>query len=190
MPPKIDTCPICAQPKQARSKTCFPCRFPKKKTTKCRVCGKETYNSKFCSRSCSVSHSNKVSPKRKSISKCIICEKPTSNRRKYCSDNCNPNIFVAECTLEEAELTRGPGRYSSIRYNARKIYKNSGLPMRCFVCGYNIHVEICHLKPISKFSKNSFISEINSLTNLVPLCPNHHWELDHKNLVVSVPDRP
>ena len=68
--------------------------------------------------------------------------------------------------------------HSRIRFNSRKVYKNSGKEMKCFFCGYDIHVEICHIKDIKDFSKDSMISEINDLDNLIALCPNCHWEFD------------
>jgi len=66
----------------------------------------------------------------------------------------------------------------AIRKHACQIYvENQGITI-CAVCGYSNHVEICHKIPVSKFSHDSLISEINSFSNLVALCPNHHWELD------------
>jgi predicted restriction endonuclease len=49
----------------------------------------------------------------------------------------------------------------------------------CEVCGYNTHVEVCHIKSVSSFSDDTLITEINSIDNLVGLCPNHHWEFDN-----------
>ena len=51
--------------------------------------------------------------------------------------------------------------------NCKKEYK-------CFVCGYNNHVEIAHIKAVSDFDKEAELSEINNINNLVALCPNHH----------------
>ena len=56
----------------------------------------------------------------------------------------------------------------------------SSVPKYCKNCGYDKHVEVCHIKSISEFDKTSLISEINSLDNLIYLCPNCHWEYDHK----------
>lgn len=41
------------------------------------------------------------------------------------------------------------------------------------------HVEIAHIKPVSEFDGDSTIADINSLKNLIYLCPNHHWEFDN-----------
>lgn len=36
----------------------------------------------------------------------------------------------------------------------------------------------CHIKAIKLSIKSTRISEINSLDNLIALCPNCHWEFD------------
>lgn len=32
------------------------------------------------------------------------------------------------------------------------------------------------------FDDEALVKEINDIENLVPLCPNHHWEFDNKIL--------
>jgi predicted restriction endonuclease len=46
------------------------------------------------------------------------------------------------------------------------------------VCGYDKHVDICHVVDIKAHSDETLISDINAITNLVALCKNHHWEFD------------
>jgi 5-methylcytosine-specific restriction endonuclease McrA len=46
----------------------------------------------------------------------------------------------------------------------------------CKNCGYDKFVELCHIKPISKFSDTATLGEVNSELNVVPLCRNCHWE--------------
>lgn len=53
---------------------------------------------------------------------------------------------------------------------------------KCKACGYSLHVEVCHIKPIKEFVDTSLIKEINDLKNLIYLCPNCHWEFDHNRL--------
>jgi len=149
----------------------------------CLYCGKETINPKFCSKSCSASNSNKVSIKRKKkIQNCITCgiELPILRpyrRRITCSQECIPGKQDwSLVTLEEMRLRRGYQRHSAIRTLARAIYSG---PYSCYVCGYDKHVDICHIKGINSFSPESKISEINALSNLVALCKNHHWEFDN-----------
>ena len=46
------------------------------------------------------------------------------------------------------------------------------------MCGYEKHVEACHIKPVKEFGMDALLSEVNSAENIAPLCPNCHWELD------------
>jgi predicted restriction endonuclease len=59
------------------------------------------------------------------------------------------------------------------------VYRKSDLPKACVVCGYNTHHEVCHIKPINGFLPSEFVADVNMLSNLVALCPNHHWKFDH-----------
>jgi hypothetical protein len=49
----------------------------------------------------------------------------------------------------------------------------------CAVCGYDKHVETAHIKAVASFPDTATIREINAPSNLVGLCPNHHWEFDN-----------
>ena len=50
---------------------------------------------------------------------------------------------------------------------------------KCAICGYDKHIEVAHIKAVSEFDDNATIGEINAITNLIGLCPNHHWEYDN-----------
>jgi len=54
----------------------------------------------------------------------------------------------------------------------------AGIRQSCRVCGYDKHVEVCHIKAIKSFDDSATFSEVNSIHNLVFLCPNCHWEFD------------
>lgn len=56
---------------------------------KCKNCGKETSNPKFCNKSCAAIYNNKKYPKRHPEGNCKTCGKPISTQNKYCS-NCSP----------------------------------------------------------------------------------------------------
>lgn len=56
------------------------------------------------------------------------------------------------------------------------------MPYKCAICGYDKHIEIAHIKAVSDFEDSVKISEINSINNLIALCPNHHWEYDNNIL--------
>ena len=60
--------------------------------------------------------------------------------------------------------------------------KTSLRPQECSNCGYNKHVETCHIKAIADFSPTVTIAEVNANSNLTLFCRNCHWEFDHKLL--------
>ncbi len=134
----------------------------------------------FCTRKCSAIFNNTISPKRRAkIYTCKSCGIDIKSRRTYCV-NCNPqnnrNILTAGDIKRKAKYQKS----AQIRGLARAVIKKSGLSKSCSICGYSEHVEVCHIKPIKDFLDSSLISEINSLDNLILLCPNHHWELDRR----------
>ncbi|MFZ8310550.1 HNH endonuclease [Staphylococcus aureus] len=53
------------------------------------------------------------------------------------------------------------------------------------MCGYAKHYEVCHIKAINQFDSNTRLSEVNDINNLVALCRNCHWELDHGLISIS-----
>lgn len=156
---------------------------------------------KFCSRSCAAKHNNKVYPKRKGATQnCSNCNvdlgKKWKRTRKLCNDcltqhhlrNSASASLVAGRTLGEyLELHKTKSisnRYCGIRNHASKVINRSGRPKVCAECGYSNHVEICHIKGIAEHSPDTKVSEINDLSNLIYLCPNHHWEFDNKKRMV------
>jgi predicted restriction endonuclease len=52
--------------------------------------------------------------------------------------------------------------------------------------GYDKHYDTCRIKEVKSFPGTVKISEINHISNLIALCKNHHWELDHG--LMSKPD--
>ncbi len=141
------------------------------------------YHRHFCSRSCSTQYySNKI-VKRTKTKRCKNCNTLIYSNVTYCK-NCSPKNNDVILLKTKSEYTNnGPNKYRSIRDHAAKVIKNQ--PKLCNVCGYDRHVEVCHIKPISSFSDNSLICDINNLNNLIYLCPNHHWELDNNLIVIG-----
>lgn len=72
--------------------------------------------------------------------------------------------------------------YAHIRDIARRTYNKSNKPKECIHCGYDKHYEVAHIKAIKDHPKDSKISEVNHIDNLIALCPNCHWELDYGDL--------
>ena len=148
----------------------------------------------FCSLSCAATYNNTIHPKRKrKIRECIVCSKATFDvRRKFCPDcilygwnNNWPIKPLSHRTLkEEIEINPilGTNRYNRIRLSLRHRYRHILDKLKCQNCNYKKHVEVCHIKPISKFNMNELISTINHETNIALLCPNCHWEFDHGKL--------
>jgi predicted restriction endonuclease len=152
----------------------------------CLNCDKPTSNPKFCSRSCAAIHNNKT-PKRKRSRTCKNdgCNSPILSSRTYCEKH-NPTVFsVPDVSMAEVRGKRSYQKHSVIRHYARKQYNLSGRPMSCSICGYDKHVHICHIKAISDFQPHDRLDTINHMSNLVALCPNHHWELDNNLLTIS-----
>lgn len=162
--------------------------------TACTQCYKEVYktpsmrnksNNLFCSQSCAATYNNHKYPKRQKESACIICDKPCQRSRKKCKQ-CIDTLYIPldNLKIEEIPLKYQGGRRaagwvnSKIRERARRVYKDlTRLP--CNNCGYSNFVEICHIRSISSFPKDTLVSTVNSKNNIIQLCRNCHWELDN-----------
>lgn len=114
--------------------------------------------------------------------------------RLYCSPRCWPQRkltdFKSKAELRAYYDERLPSHsWQAYRVrivsHARQVFAKSGLPRECAVCNYAHHVQICHIRSVSDFPESATIAEINAIGNLIPLCPNHHWEFDHKLLQLS-----
>lgn len=158
----------------------------------CVNCNNETKNPKFCSRSCSASFTNRSKPKRKATEKfCLRCEKSlgfipyTVSGSGICDDCKITKPRNVDWDLETKASLRGMGnsnyggRFPYIRVLSRKNYINSGKDMKCKICEYDLHVDVCHIKDVQDFPDDALIREINHIDNLVALCKNHHWEFDN-----------
>lgn len=154
---------------------------------KCLQCKLDTANPKFCNKSCAAKFNNTKSPKRRPESKCADCSLPCSTARFRCKA-CHKK-WIDKRSIDKWESVtlgemRGFGnanagsRYPYIRTLSRKKYIKSGNPLSCYICNYDYHVDIAHIKDVSSFSDDTLISVVNSLDNLIPLCKNHHYEFD------------
>lgn len=160
----------------------------------CKNCGTETGNPKFCSSSCAAKYNNRI-PKRKlkqlSCKHCgaDIKRESWKDRRRTVCDSCNPaKIDWSSVSYCDLIGKRSYQKNSRIRDLARKSYFQRNPTPVCFNCGYSTHVEVCHIKPISSFTPDTKITDINSIHNLVGLCPNCHWEFDNGILHLDFPE--
>ena len=159
----------------------------------CLQCGKMTLKPQFCSQSCSSTYSNLHHPKRYEKRRenkrryfCKHCGKEVPPRRTKC-DDCNKLLVDWDNTTIASVTDRASYQiHAQVRQRARYVYRNSGRPNYCIICGYDTHIEVCHIRAVADFPPETPIGEINSLQNLVALCPNCHWELDNGVLPVEV----
>lgn len=157
---------------------------------------------KFCNSSCSASYNNKNREIKYSIKEgiCKICgdtikfsynkDKQYYNKREFCDKcryipvaNTKSNTKYDKEDISLKDLKSNPYYKSAIRNQARRLYFDNN-EYKCKVCGYDKHVEVAHIKAIADFADNNMLSEINDLSNLIGLCPNHHWEFDNGHLAL------
>lgn len=158
----------------------------------------ETRRKKFCNQSCVAKYKNRDKEKVPSSVKCESCGDEVSLRqnnnntyikRKYC-DKClrenrakskGAETYIGNLTKDQI-FNRHTKYYigrNRIRSHAQKVFEKSCKNKKCIICGYDKHVDVSHIKGVSDFNGDALISKINSIENLVSLCPNHHWEYDN-----------
>lgn len=111
--------------------------------------------------------------KKKIINRCnsLNIDPPKIKQINYTNDQTKGDLFNNRKNWQSAR--------SSIRKSAEKVFKESNVEYKCAICGYDKHIEIAHIKAVSDFDDSTKISDINSIDNLIALCPNHHWEYDN-----------
>lgn len=172
----------------------------------CENCGKE-FNKlpssikrtkhNFCSKRCSNVKSNQNRWKGHisvlNNHKCIQCGKLRDYRSALCQ-SCRNLEHKKKCEtitikkLKQKHKNKIQSWYSSEIRNFNRVWNKHLLNFGCQICGYNNHIELCHIKPICSFNENSMLKEINDESNNVVLCPNHHWEFD--NGIITINDIP
>lgn len=158
----------------------------------CENCGTATKNPKFCSSSCAATTNNRIYQKRpKKVYKCKKCDKFlqagwTSKMKRVCTD-CNSNIRDwSKTTFSNLRNVLGTYQaHARIRAHARDEYRRAKKPRQCLICAYNKHFEVCHIKPIQSFNEDTPVTIVNCPDNLAGLCPNCHWEFDHKLISIG-----
>ena len=149
------------------------------------VCHNLTRNQRFCSRSCSTTWANLNNPKRPRKGVCECGAAIVSGRKRCppCAKEYRNRPRVRE-TATLRDFQGSVGAYNTrVRSDARKVMDSLGMKRRCWACGYDKHVEVCHKKDIRTFSPDDLIRVINHPSNLLLLCPNHHWEFDNYHAI-------
>ena len=144
---------------------------------------------KFCGHSCAAHLNNMKYPKRfsETTEKCECGGK--KQRKSICCQFCNwerileKNLdkTLKECTREGPTNTK----HCHVRAIAHVVLEKNHIPKKCKVCGFDSVLDVCHIKEISSFEDDTLLREINSLINVVYLCPNHHRML-HKKMISVV----
>jgi len=133
----------------------------------------EVRKKQFCNQSCGVTFNNKIryretKPKKE---KNVIPE-----RYSYFDGVTKKSYFDKKGVYYKFR--------AEIRKHAQWVYQKNNGDKTCKVCGYDKHIQVCHIKSVSSFGDDDLITDINSFDNLIGLCPNHHWEYDNGYLVL------
>jgi len=154
---------------------------------KCKCCGLETRNPSFCCRSCSAKYNNVLFPKRKLVRPCSVCGSQRSSFKHSRCDKCQREYLdrkIKNRTIGQYRTAlhlsgrHGSWVHAQVRQMSRQWNKDLKL-LPCAKCGYDKHVELCHIKPLNSFPDTAILSEVNSPQNIIQLCPNCHWEFDN-----------
>ena len=81
----------------------------------------------------------------------------------------------------DEDMTYSTHKCGTIRKKSRKILEESNVEKVCAYCknhDFDDILEVHHIKGIMSFDRDTKMNEINSISNLVWLCPNHHIMLE------------
>lgn len=173
------------------------------KPNHCLQCGKviatkqgekvaSTRRKKFCNHACAARQFNGLGQfnaiRQSGLTKvCKTCPKLIPDERSYCL-RCQSSSRrlgrLLKCTKGELFASRKnwQSARSNITHHAARSYKKAYPTAACRKegCDFAQHIEVCHIKAVADFPDTATIGEINALSNLTGLCPNHHWEFDHQ----------
>lgn len=173
-------------------------RFPKRKPEhECATCNTPVSAiRKYCSEQClTIARIERVSKdghttnsKKKYYPKCE-CGNTMSHRSVKCRD-CVYNDYL-NMTIGQlrAKSVRDAQVYNGIRQKSRSLAVKHYV-MECALCGYDYHVDVCHVRALSSLPDETTVISASGVDNFVLLCRNHHWELDHGNIDIKDVPRP
>lgn len=134
----------------------------------CKGCGKiipvpedgvpsDLWNKTHCSRECSNAHRKRIT---------------------FWGENRLPPMMTLTTTPFK---TKGEILVQDLRQHAKKVYRSYSTEKKCELCGRELHYlpEVAHIKPVSSFSTDTLLLEINQLSNLIGLCPTDHKDFDY-----------
>lgn len=137
---------------------------------------------KFCSQTCSARNASAARQRAHPVSLvCSVCNGPKSYGSKTCG-KCRYIHLLYRTLGELREMYGTHAFHAKVRGLARNSYKGV---RACAACGYDLHVDICHVRDVSQFSPEATIAEVNAQTNLTALDKRCHWEFDNGYLVLA-----
>lgn len=162
----------------------------------CKFCGKiieingnlkvaQARRKLFCSRSCA-SKFNNLGRRKNAVRTCKQCgqefevcrtAKGILSVTEYCKACKHSNALLSKT---KGDIFRQyPYNWAKARAVIAKHARTQYVgPDICKICGYHLRIDICHIVPVAEFGDNAMLSDINCNTNLIALCPNHHFEFD------------
>lgn len=155
----------------------------------------KTVNQKYCSLKCAnVDHVRRWRKKTQNFCKCGKKILPESSQCVNCAHSSKIAGKTTTIGVFRKKLSvkgKHPSwMHSHVRTLCRSWNKHL-LKYNCQKCNYFLHIELCHIRPISDFEDNFTLGEVNREDNILVLCRNCHWEFDHKHLLLqSIPNRP
>jgi hypothetical protein len=136
----------------------------------------------FCNQSCAATWNNLHRPRyaadQPPCRTCPRCGGRKADTAQICRNCWQADLLTGREGLTIGELREAYGTHAfhaKLRGLARSAYRG---PKSCRQCGYDLHVDVCHLQPVSSFPPTATVAEVNAQDNLAAFCPNHHWELD------------
>ena len=153
----------------------------------CLHCGTETANPKYCSRSHAAIHTNQQAPKRRLTRKCAECDTLISGDRQLCATHGKRKAdyrLLTVAQLKAKDAIKHPSYYRGYLNRITRVL-NAHRPRTCQACGYDKHVEYCHIRPIKSFDGSTAVQVVSGPDNILILCPNCHWEYDHDLLTTT-----
>lgn len=147
----------------------------------CGYCSKpltKGYQTKYCSSSCAAKINNHKRFNYK-IRTCPKCGKYKCVPALICRDCKKKEDFKRRSSRMLRDIERkgyqGSQRWTEVRSHARRVMELFKIEKKCSKCNWIYHLEVCHKKSISDFSLDILLSVVNDISNLMYLCPNHHW---------------
>lgn len=117
------------------------------------------------------------------------CRRSTCDACRKAADSIRRDTTLGELAKSIDDQGIHPSwRWSEVRYDCRRV--NGNRPRVCQHCGYDVHVEFAHVKALSMWPADATLTQVNDPSNVLVLCPNHHWEFDNGKLSLDEVLRP